>query len=152
MFVKTAIVYASVHHGNTKKVVDAIAKEYVVDLIDATKIKFADLSEYDVIGFASGVYFGKFHRSVLDFARENLPEDKKVFFISTYGSKEGYAGIEKIAEDKNALIIDKFGCKGWDSFGVFALVGGIQKGHPNANELAEAVQFYRDLVHWILAS
>ena len=81
MFVKTAIVYASVHHGNTKKVVDAIAKEYVVDLIDATKIKFADLSEYDVIGFASGVYFGKFHRSVLDFARENLPEDKKVFFI-----------------------------------------------------------------------
>lgn len=152
MFVKTAIVYASVHHGNTKKVVDAIAKEYVVDLIDATKIKFADLSEYDVIGFASGVYFGKFHRSVLDFARENLPEDKKVFFISTYGSKEGYAGIEKISENKNALIIDKFGCKGWDSFGVFALVGGIQKGHPNANELAEAVQFYRDLVHWILAS
>ena len=152
MFVKTAIVYASVHHGNTKKVVDAIAKEYVVDLIDATKIKFADLSEYDVIGFASGVYFGKFHRSVLDFARENLPEDKKVFFISTYGSKEGYAGIEKIAENKNALIIDKFGCNGWDSFGVFALVGGSQKGHPNANELAEAVQFYRDLVHWILAS
>ena len=152
MFVKTAIVYASVHHGNTKKVVDAIAKEYVVDLIDATKIKFADLSEYDVIGFASGVYFGKFHRSVLDFARENLPEDKKVFFISTYGSKEGYAGIEKISENKNALIIDKFGCKGWDSFGVFALVGGIQKGHPNANELAEAVQFYSGLVHWILAS
>ena len=65
---------------------------------------------------------------------------------------EGYAGIEKISENKNALIIDKFGCKGWDSFGVFALVGGIQKGHPNANELAEAVQFYRDLVHWILAS
>ena len=152
MIVKTAIVYASVHHGNTKKVVDAIANEYVVDLIDATKIKFADLSEYDVIGFASGVYYGKFHRSVLDFAKENLPEDKKVFFISTYGSKEGYAGIEKIAENKNALIIDKFGCKGWDSFGVFALVGGIQKGHPNANELAEAVQFYRDLVHWILAS
>ena len=152
MFVKTAIVYASVHHGNTKKLVDAIAKEYVVDLIDATKIKFAELSEYDVIGFASGVYFGKFHRSVLDFARENLPEDKKVFFISTYGSKEGYSAIEKIAENKNALIIDKFGCKGWDTFGIFALMGGIQKGHPDAHELAEAVQCYRDLVHWILAS
>ncbi|MBQ1171459.1 MAG: flavodoxin family protein [Lachnospiraceae bacterium] len=152
MFVKTAIVYASVHHGNTQKVVDAIAKEYVVDLIDATKIKFADLSEYDVIGFASGIFFGKFHRSVLDFARENLPEGKKVFFISTYGSKEGYSSIDKIAEAKNALIIDKYGCKGWDTFGVFALVGGIQKGHPDKNELADAVQFYRDLVHWILAS
>ena len=31
---KTAIVYASVHHGNTKKIIDAIAKENEVELID----------------------------------------------------------------------------------------------------------------------
>lgn len=32
-----AIIYASVHHGNTQKVVEAIAKECEVELIDATK-------------------------------------------------------------------------------------------------------------------
>jgi flavodoxin len=32
-----AIVYASVHHGNTKKVVDAIAKECEVELIGSTQ-------------------------------------------------------------------------------------------------------------------
>ena len=43
---KAAIIYASVHHENTKKVVEAIAGENAVDLIDATKEKercFSDL-------------------------------------------------------------------------------------------------------------
>ena len=52
---KATIIYASVHHENTKKVVEAIAGENVVDLIDATKEKERDLSGYDLIGFASGV-------------------------------------------------------------------------------------------------
>ena len=43
---KTAIVYASVHHGNTKKIVDEIAKNEELDLIDATQIKEKNLSEY----------------------------------------------------------------------------------------------------------
>ena len=51
---KAAIIYASVHHENTKKVVEAIAGENAVDLIDATKEKERDLSGYDLIGFASG--------------------------------------------------------------------------------------------------
>ena len=32
---KAAIIYTSVHHENTKKVVEAIASESVVDLADA---------------------------------------------------------------------------------------------------------------------
>ena len=56
---KTAIVYASVHHGNTKKIVDEIANEYEVELVDATQVKEKELSGYDVIGFASGIYFAK---------------------------------------------------------------------------------------------
>ena len=52
---KSVIVTASVHHGNTRKVVDAIAKEFEVDIIDATQVKEKDLSGYDLIGFASGV-------------------------------------------------------------------------------------------------
>ena len=34
---KTAIVYYSQHHGNTKKLIDAIAAKYEVDLIDAAQ-------------------------------------------------------------------------------------------------------------------
>ena len=65
---RTAIVYASVHHGNTEKLVKRIAEECQVDLIDAVKQPDADLSSYDMIGFASGIYFSKFHQSILEFA------------------------------------------------------------------------------------
>ena len=34
---KKAIIYASVHHGNTEKLVKSIAEECQVDLIDAVK-------------------------------------------------------------------------------------------------------------------
>ena len=59
---RKAIVYASVHHGNTGKLVKSIAEECQVDLIDAVKQSDADLSRYDMIGFASGIYFSKFHQ------------------------------------------------------------------------------------------
>ena len=42
---KTAIVYASVHHGNTKMIIDEIAKTNDVELIDATQTVEKDLSE-----------------------------------------------------------------------------------------------------------
>ena len=54
---KTAIVYASVHHGNTEKIIDEIAKTNDVELIDATQRVEKYLSEYDLIGLASGVYW-----------------------------------------------------------------------------------------------
>ena len=54
---RTAIVYVSVHHGNTKKVVQAMAAELSADLIDLTVEKEADLSGYELIGFASGVFY-----------------------------------------------------------------------------------------------
>ena len=54
---RKAIVYASVHHGNTEKIVKSIAEECRVDLIDAVKHSDADLSSYDMIGFASGIQF-----------------------------------------------------------------------------------------------
>ena len=65
---RKAIVYASVHHGNTEKLVKSIAEECQVDLIDAVKQQNADMNSYDMIGFASGIFFSKFHQSILGFA------------------------------------------------------------------------------------
>ncbi len=54
----TAIIYYSNHHGNTKKLLDAIAaSDDSVTLIDTTEQKDADLSSFDRIGLASGIYF-----------------------------------------------------------------------------------------------
>ena len=143
---KTAIIYASVHHGNTKKVIDEIAKTNEVDLIDATQITEKDLSGYDLIGFASGVYYGKFHQSVLKFASVNLIENKNVFLMCTYGGSEAFKSMETIIEDKHDTLVGRFSCKGFDTFGPFKLIGGVAKGHPDNKDLAAAVEFYRNLI------
>ena len=142
---KKAIVYASVHHGNTEKIVKSIAEECKVDLIDAVKQSDADLSSYDMIGFASGIYFSKFHQSILKFVEKNLPDDKKVFLICTYGGSANYKSIEQILDKKHARVDGKFGCKGYDTFGPFKLVGGIAKGHPDNKDFQNAVGFVKNL-------
>ena len=142
---RKAIVYASVHHGNTEKIAKSIAEGCQVDLIDAVKQPDANLSSYDMIGFASGIYFSKFHQSILKFAEKNLPDDKRVFLICTYGGSANYKSIEQILDKKHASVVGKFGCKGYDTFGPFKLVGGIAKGHPNDIDIQNAVGFVKDL-------
>ena len=43
MMANIVIIYASTHHGNTKKVVDAIAEECGVELVDATTVHEKDV-------------------------------------------------------------------------------------------------------------
>lgn len=144
---KTAIIYYSKHQGNTKKLVDAIAKGNEITAIDATAVKNADLSGFDLIGFASGIYYSKFHKSVLNFAENNLPEGKKAFFMYTCGAKkDGYTkAIREVCKNKSAQILGEYGCLGYDTFGPFKLIGGIAKGHPDNAEINGAVEFYRKL-------
>ncbi len=52
---KTAIIYYSQHHGNTKKLVDAIASEFEVTLINVVESNSVNLTDYDCIEFASGI-------------------------------------------------------------------------------------------------
>ena len=143
---KIAIVYASVHHGNTKKLVDAIADAYGTELIDATKIKEKNLSEYDAIGFASGIYYGKFHQAVLNFASVKLPQEKTVFLICTHGGSAAFGSIETILKNKRCGITDRFSCKGYDTFGPFRLIGGIAKGHPDDKDIKSVLDFYDGII------
>lgn len=143
----TAIVYYSKHHGNTKKLIDAIAKESEVTLIDVTAQPDTSLSEYDRIGFASGIYYSAFAKQVISFADKHLPENRDVFYIYTHGAPDGsfLKGMHDIADKKHCREIGEYRCQGYDTFGPFKLVGGIAKGHPTEEEIHEAVKFYQSL-------
>ena len=146
---KTAIVYASVHHKNTEKVVKAIVEKHPeIELIDATKTILKDLASYDLIGFASGIFYGKFHKSLLSFITENLPLRKKVFVMYTCGSDraETYLkDIKDLIKSKECTLTAAYSCLAYDTFGPFKLIGGINKGHPNEADLQKAVDFYESL-------
>lgn len=144
----TAIVYYSQHHGNTKKLLDAIASKNTVTLIDVTEQPDADLSPFDRIGFASGIYFSAFAKQLLAFADAHLPESKDVFYIYTHGAPVGgfLKGMREIAGRKRCREIESYHCLGFDTFGPFRLVGGVAKGHPTEEEIAGAVSFYQGLI------
>ena len=144
---KTAIVYYSEHHGNTKKLLDAIAAKHDVTLINVTKSPETDLSGYDRIGLASGIYYNSFAKQLLAYAQEHLPEGRDVFYIFTHGAPKGIflAAVRKIAAEKKCREIGDYHCQGFDTFGPFKLVGGIAKGHPTEDEIRGAVSFYEGL-------
>ena len=144
---KTAVCYYSRHHGNTLKVLEAMAGEGDVDLIDVTARQAVRLEEYDCVGFASGIYGFEFQKAVAAFARQYLPQGKPVFFVYTYGGIKGTGAkaLTEIAREKNCPVLGEFSCKGYDTFGPFRLVGGIAKGRPNERDLDKARSFFRQI-------
>ena len=144
---KSAIVTASVHHGNTRKIVDAIANEFEVDVIDAMQVKEKDLSGYDLIGFASGVYGFNLHQSIINFASDNLPAYKRIFLLTTSAMNKDFShSFMQAIENKHAEVVGKFSCHGYNTFGPFKLVGGTSKGHPDETDIANAIEFYKGLI------
>ena len=146
---KTAICYYSRHHGNTLKVLETMAEAAEIDLIDVTSRMAARLPQYARIGFASGIYYSKFHDTVVHYAAQYLPEGNETFFVCTHGStacpEKYYAAITEAVKAKNCSILGTFSCRGYDTFGPFKLIGGMAKGHPDADDLQRARAFIQAL-------
>jgi len=145
---KTVIIYASTHHGNTRKLIEAISEKYQIDIIGAIEQKFANLSDYDLIGFASGIDFGKFYDEVEQFLKDNLPENKAVFFMYTCArdDKDFTYTMRTEAMKRHALLMGEYGCRGYNTYGAWKVIGGMNKHHPTKKELDGAVQFYELLI------
>ncbi len=144
---KTAIVYYSKHHENTKKLVEAMAQIDGAALVNVSDGATVDLSDFDCIGFASGIYYSKFHKSVIKYAKEHMPNGKKTFFVYTCGvEKAGYTGaISAAVAEHGAEILGEYGCLGYNTFGPFKLIGGIAKNHPDNTDIENAITFYKGL-------
>lgn len=54
---KVLIVYYSEYHDNTKKLVEAIAGQGDVMLLNVSENFNLNWSDYDLIGFASSIYY-----------------------------------------------------------------------------------------------
>lgn len=143
---KSIIIYESTHHGNTKRLVEAIAVKDNVETVSIENAGSLELSGYDRIGLASGIAFGKFYKRMEKFA-EKIPAGVRVFLLYTCGSPAGgyVKNITRTLEAKGAKVLGNYGCKGYDTYGPFKLVGGIAKGHPTKEDIAGAVAFYNKI-------
>ena len=145
---KTVILYASHHHGNTKKLVDAMKEQFDVSTVDIEHEKIPDVSDYDCIGFASGIDFGKVYEPIRRAAQETMCRGKAVFFLYTCGQDKGTfdAELRKLAKERGCEVLGSFGCKGFDTYGPWKLIGGINKNHPDNQDIMHALSFYKKSV------
>ncbi|KOA19967.1 flavodoxin [Clostridium homopropionicum DSM 5847] len=146
---KTLIIYASVHHGNTEKIGKTMAEILNADIVKFNEINVDTLKDYDLIGFGSGIFYGKFHKGIIELI-ENIPalSNKKAFIFSTSGQgKEDYNNsIKDKLEEKGFKVLGHFACKGFDTFGPFKLIGGIAKGRPNEDDFQKAKDFAKAMI------
>lgn len=146
------IIYISTHHGNTEKVAKAMAKALNAELAKPQEVDITTLSQYDLIGFGSGIYYARHHRNLLGLI-DKLPtlKSKKAFIFYTSGLRkirffhECDKALKKKLLQKGFNIIGEFSCRGFDTNGLLKLIGGTSKGRPNKKDLEKARNFAKDL-------
>jgi len=145
---KTLIIYMSYHHQHTEKIAKVIAEELEADLVPVNQVQADTVMTCDLIGFGSGIYSMKFHKTIIKFA-EALPvmTEKQAFVFSTSGRGgiKPHAAFKELLESHGFAIVGEFACKGWDTVGPFRLVGGVNKGRPNEEDFEHARIFARGL-------
>jgi flavodoxin len=149
---KAIIIYISVHHGNTERIARVMANTLEAVFLQVRDTDANMLGQYDLIGFGSGIYFGRHHKSLLDFI-DKLPtmKHKKAFIFSTSGLRkipfvhDFDKPLMKKLKRKGFDIIGEFSCRGLDTYRATKLVGGINKGRPNAGDLRQAEDFAESL-------
>jgi len=152
---ETAVIYVSIHHGNTEKIAKEIANILEARLLKVEEANPECLSEFDLLGFGSGIYYGKYHKNLLRLIHE-LPimERKKAFVFSTSGVSDrlieenlhrNNQTIRDALAGKKFDIIGEFSCCGFMTWAYYRLVGGRNKGRPNPDDLRRARIFAENL-------
>lgn len=148
---KTIIIYRSKHHGNTKKLVDAIAENFddveTLDVATLGKNEIPDLSSYPIVGIASGIYYREFDKDLKRVVQAALNPGDKCFALLTCGGQDKWytRDIDGLCRTRQADLLTSYGCLGFDTWGPFKLKGGVNKGHPTAEEIQGAIDFFQKL-------
>lgn len=144
---KALVVCVSVHHGNTEKIAIPIAAAIGGELRKPKEVE--SIQEYGLIGFGSGIYYWRHHKTLLNFV-DKLPESKgkKAFIFSTSGIIVKWLlhkSLKKRLLKKGFDIVGEFFCKGFDTNGPLKLIGGMNKGKPDKGDIKRAEEFGRAL-------
>ena len=106
------------------------------------------LDGYDLIGFGSGIAFGKHYKQINELVDKLPPFHKNACVFSTRGDRRlrfYHRALRRQLEEKGWTVVGEFSCRGYDTYGATKLVGGIAKGRPNEQDLRDAAEFAQSL-------
>lgn len=146
---KILAVVESPHRGNTLKIARAMAEIAPITITDIEHLPEYNLRDYDIVGFGSGIYFGKHSKELMELVSKFCDKKAYTFVFSTSGSgsfEKNNKPLADLLKSKNKVVLGTFGCKAFDKFGPFKLVGGINKGHPDVKDLENAQNFIKEII------
>ena len=150
---KTLIVYASdsaAHH--TKDCVKVMAEYMECRYTDINKVAKLDVSEFDMVGFASGIYNGKISDKLYEAIKDvELRFDQNTFLLITHAKKldEKYVkSLENLLKSKEAGFLFTHDCPASDVLGNTGMAGRSSKDRPYLNDMVKVENFAADLI-WI---
>ena len=144
---KVIIFMQSYGSMNTKQLLDNSTKNFRnIEIVALPNENKTDVSSYDFVGFASGIYFWDFGKEIYKHI-EKLKglEGKNVFTICTAGSpyeshpKKPKESIEK----KGGKLVAGFGTMGSTKGGITGFIRGVfnMQVRPNDNDYKECQKF-----------
>lgn len=143
---KTLIVYESFHHGNTERVARAIADVLGAKLVRASEATIEEVQRHELIGFGSGIYFGRHHRELRKLVRRLRPMRKDAFVFSTSGADRNQNRWLVAQLGRAGFVVrGDFFCPGFDTVGPLRFIGGLKRGRPSARDLDAARAFAEQL-------
>ncbi|MEU7046291.1 flavodoxin domain-containing protein [Streptomyces varsoviensis] len=151
---KAVIVCVSVSHGNTRRVADSMAEVLGAKVVSPEEADVGELGQADIVGFGSGVFYGRLHPRLTGFVR-SLPgvsapsggERRGAFVFATSGLPElplvfSYARpLSQLLQGKGFEVDATFSCRALDTWAPFKPLGGLNKHRPNAADIAAARAF-----------
>jgi flavodoxin len=145
---KTAIIYKSVHRGNTKKIAEVMAEALEADLFDLKDANKDVINDYELIGFGSGIYYYRPHKKLRKFVEElDNVVNKYAFHFSTSGDGRYNDWLEKKLTSKGFDVMGEFHCKGYYAYSIKGIISrkGLNKGRPNEEDFNAARKFAESL-------
>lgn len=146
---RTVIVYASVHHHNTRKVVEYAARALNLEAVDIALNPDPDLKGADTVVLASGIYFNAIHKSLQAFLERAPLCGKRVALVYTCGMeyRDFAAPVARALSQRGARYLGSCHCRGYDTFGPLKALGGIAKGHPDQADLQRVTRELETLLN-----
>ena len=149
---KSLLVLFSYHHKNTEKIANVFAEVLDAQIKTPQQINPEELQDYNLVGFGSGIYGAKHHKSILDLTDNMLQvTNRKAFIFSTSAltgedkKADDHSSLKEKLQSKGYMIMDDFQCKGFNTNSFMRFFGGMNRGRPNAEDLKHAEEFAQNL-------
>ena len=145
------IVCASKALGNTQRIAEEMAGVLDARVVTPEAVTDGEIEAADLVGWGSGIYWMSFARELVDrIDRLDSRPRGRSFVFATSGLPE--TPLRRYTRSLTGLLSERgfesagvYTCRGHDTMGPLALVGGLNRGSPTAADIAGAADFARGL-------